>query len=165
MLAFTGRLADGFALLGGLILLVIVLVTTTNAGAFILDRIAGMFGADVEGLPGYEDFVALAISGAALMFFPFCQVRRGHVAVDILMVRAPRKLQRAIEILWLAVTAGVAGFLCYWMVIGMAEVRDDGVVTSVLGWDVWPFYIPGIASMALWALVAAAQIMERPEHA
>ena len=52
MAATLGRLADLFAVLGGLILLVIVAVTTTNTAAFILDRIAGLFGSDISGLPG-----------------------------------------------------------------------------------------------------------------
>ncbi|WP_120634987.1 TRAP transporter small permease [Ruegeria sp. EL01] len=151
------RLADGFALLGGLILLAIVAVTTTNTFAFIFDRVAGIFGADVAGLPGYEDFVQLAISCAALMFFPYCQANRGHVSVELLMDRMPRTLQRAIDLLWLAVTVLVALFLAYWMVFGMLEVRSDQVVTSVLGWPTWPFYIPGLLSMILWALIAASQ--------
>lgn len=152
------RLTDGFAVLGGVILLIIVAVTTTNTAAFILDRIAGLFGTDVSGLPGYEDFVQLAISGAALMVFPYCQAKRGHVAVELFMDRLPQILQRAFDKLWLTCTAAVAIFLAYWMVFGLLEARADGAVTSVLGWAIWPFYLPGIASMILWALVAVTQI-------
>ncbi len=152
------RLADGFAVLGGVILLSIVAVTTTNTSAFILDRIAGMFGADVSGLPGYEDFVQLAISGVALMFFPYCQAQRGHVAVELFMDRLPQRMQRGFDKLWLILTAAIALFLAYWMVFGLLEARSDGAVTSVLGWAVWPFYLPGLGSMILWALVAASQL-------
>ncbi|WP_138465981.1 TRAP transporter small permease [Poseidonocella sp. HB161398] len=152
------RTADAFALLGGAILIAIVAVTTTNTGAFILDRIGGLAGIDVPGLPGYEDFVQLAISGAALMFFPYCQARRSHVAVELFMERLPLWFQRSADRLWLAVTAAVALFLAYWMVFGMLETRSDSAVTAVLGWTVWPFYLPGILSMALWAVIALAQI-------
>ncbi|MCG8490341.1 MAG: hypothetical protein MI743_01890, partial [Sneathiellales bacterium] len=72
------KLADLFALAGGTLLILIVLVTTTNAVAFILDQMARIFGTNVPALPGYEDFVSLAISCAALMLFPLCQVKRGH---------------------------------------------------------------------------------------
>lgn len=153
-----GRMADIFALLGGVIVLLIVIVTTTNAGAFILDRIAGLFGADVAGLPGYEDFVRLAISCAALMFFPYCQARRGHVAVDLFMERAPKRVRRFVDRFWLILTAFIAGFLAWWMVLGMIEKRDDAAVAGVLGWPEWPFYAPGIAAVALWGLVALSQI-------
>ena len=158
MTAFLWRLADGFAVLGGVILLAIVAVTTTNTAAFILDRIAGAFGSDVSGLPGYEDFVQLAISGAALMFFPYCQAQRGHVSVELFMDKLPYVVQRAFDKLWLVLTAAVALFLAYWMIYGLLEARSDAAVTSVLGWPTWPFYIPGLASMILWALVATAQL-------
>ncbi|PKQ13442.1 MAG: TRAP transporter small permease [Alphaproteobacteria bacterium HGW-Alphaproteobacteria-1] len=158
MTARLRRLADIFAVLGGIILLVIVAVTTTNTTAFILDRIARTFGANVAGLPGYEDFVRLAISGAALMFFPYCQAHRGHVAVELFMDRLPQIIQRGFDKMWLLVTVAVALFLAWWMVFGLLEARSDTVVTSVLGWPTWPFYLPGVASMLLWALIAASQV-------
>ncbi len=165
MFVLLGRLADVFAVLGGVILLAIVAVTTTNTGAFILDRIAGVFGADVAGLPGYEDFVTLAISCAGLMFFPYCQAHRGHVAVDLFMNKFPRTVQQAADKVWLVVTGAISLFLAYWMTFGLVETRADGVVTAVLGWPNWPFYIPGIASMVLWAVISLSQIFGEYEHA
>jgi TRAP-type C4-dicarboxylate transport system permease small subunit len=165
MRAILWRTSDLFAALGGVILVVIVAVTTTNTTAFILDRLAGLFGRDVAGLPGYEDFVQLAISGAALMFFPFCQANRGHVAVDLVMQMAPAVLRRTFDRAWLAVTCGVALFLAYWMVFGLLEAKSDGVVMAVLGWAVWPFYIPGILAMILWGAVALSQMFGEVRHA
>lgn len=159
------RLADLFALIGGAIIVAIVLVTTVNAGAFMLDRAAALFDTDISGLPGYEDFVRLAISAAALMFFPYCQVKRGHVAVDLFMARAPRLVRAAIDRMWLLVTAGLAAFFAWWMMLGLLEKRADGVVTGVLGWPEWPFYLPGIAALILWALIALFQATDEVLHA
>lgn len=158
MISVLGRTADLFALAGGITLLIIVAVTTTNVGAFMLDRVAGLFDADARGLPGYEDFVRLAISAAGLMFFPFCQANRGHVSVDLFIAKASYRFRRATDRLWLIATAGIAAFLTWWMVFGMLEKQSDHAVTGVLGWPEWPFYIPGIASMALWALIALSQV-------
>ena len=47
-------------------------------------------------------------------------------------------------------------FLFYWMGLGMIETRVDGAVSRVLGWPEWPFYLPGLISLALWAATAAA---------
>ncbi|WP_460274307.1 TRAP transporter small permease [Celeribacter sp. ULVN23_4] len=165
MYAFVTRLADFFAMLGGAILLVIVLVTTTNTGAFILDRLLGLFGLNVSGLPGYEDFVQLAISGAALMFFPFTQASRGHVAVDLFVANAPMPVKWILDRMWLTLTAGVALFLAWWMVQGMVEVRSDAAEAGVLGWPIWPFYLPGIASMILWAIVSVSQMFGDARYA
>lgn len=156
------RLADLFALAGGAILIAIIAVTTTNTGAFIADRIAGIAGGSVSGLPGYEDFVRVAISSAGLMFFPYCQLKRGHVVVDLFANLAPAPVQRGLDRLWLLVTAATAAFLAWWMAIGLVQKREDGVLTSVLGWPEWPFYAPGVVSLTLWALIAVSQMFERP---
>ena len=145
-----------WAIAGGVGLLLIVGATAFNVGAFLLDRIARGFGGEVTAFPGYEDFVRLVVSAAALMLFPYCQLKRGHVAVDLLVERMPRRAQRVIDAIALAGMTALALFLLYWMSIGMIETRDDHAISRVLGWPEWPFYLPGLISLALWALVAAA---------
>jgi len=152
------RAVAGWALLGGAILVAIVLVTTANVGAFGLDKLARPFGGTVSGLPGYEDFVRLAISAAALMFFPYCQLKRGHIAVDILARKSSPAVQRAFDVVSLSLTALLAAFLGYWMLLGMAETYADGALSRVLGWPEWPFYLPGAVSLFLWTAVAATQL-------
>jgi TRAP-type C4-dicarboxylate transport system permease small subunit len=154
------RIAEWWAIAGGLVLLAIVLVTAANAGAFAADRLARSWGGTVAALPGYEDFVRLAISGAALMFFPYAQAERGHVAVDIFVGWLPAGLRRLLERLWLLLTIAIGLFLAWWMWFGMARARADALVTGVLGWPDWPFYLPGIASLVLWAAVAAVQLAD-----
>lgn len=160
MRTFLYKLADYFALAGGLIIMLIVFVTTTNVAAFTLNRIASLFGSQVHGLSGYEDFVRLAMSAAALMFFPLAQAKHGHVAVDIFMNHAPAWLQRFTSMCWSVLVVIMAAFLMYWMIIGMFEKKADHVVVGVLNWVEWPFYIPGILSLLLWALVALVQLFE-----
>lgn len=159
------RTADLFALIGGAVVIFIVLVTTLNAGALILDRIAGLFGTDVSALPGYEELVRLAISVAALMFFPYCQLRRGHVAVDLFVARLPQRVKTLLDRIWLLLTAAVALFLAWWMVQGLFEKRADGVITGVLGLPEWPFYAPGIVALILWAVIALVQLPGARDHA
>jgi TRAP-type C4-dicarboxylate transport system permease small subunit len=157
--ALLEKLAVWWAILGGVVLLAIVGVTATNVGAFGLDKIARLFGATVSGLPGYEDFVRLAISGAALMLFPYCQLKRGHVAVDLFVNMTPRPVRRALDAVSLIAMAALALFLAYGMVLGLLETRADGALSRVLGWPEWPFYLPGIASLLLWAAIAAQQVV------
>jgi len=149
-----------WAMLGGLLLIAIVLVTTTNTAAFILDKLARLWGGSVAALPGYEDFVGLASGVAALTIFPYCQLRRGHVAVDIFVARMPAGLRLLLGRLWLVAALLTALFLAYWMWLGMFESRADNAISRVLGWSEWPFYAPGIVSLLLWAAVAGMQIAE-----
>ena len=46
------------------------------------------------------------------------------------------------------------------MAKGVIEVRYVNAMSAILGWQVWPFYVPGIISMFLWALICATQIFE-----
>lgn len=154
------RVSVGWALTGGVLVLVIMAVTSINIGAFTLDRVAGVIGANVKGLPGYEDFVRLLLSCAALMFFPYTQQHRGHVTVDLFMTMLPRVVGRELERLWLVAIGCLALFLAYWMILGMAETRADNASSPILGWPEWPFYIPGIISLFLWAFVAFVQAWE-----
>lgn len=160
MLKFAERLVAAWALAGGVLIIAIMVVTSVNVGAFGLDKIARGFGATVSGLPGYEDFVRLAISCAALMFLPYCQLRRGHVTVDLFAQLLPLAVRRGLDRLWLATIAMLALFLAYWMIYGMLETLRDNVLSPVLGWHQWPFYVPGVVSLFMWVGIAGLQVFE-----
>ena len=70
-------------------------------------------------------------------------------------------MRRALEAVSTAAMCALALFLAGWMWVGMLETREDGVLSRVLGWPEWPFYLPGILSLLLWAAVAAAQLFEQ----
>lgn len=151
------RTAAAFALAGGCVLLLIAAVTAVNAGAFALDRLAGLWGGNVAGLPGYEDFVRLAVSAAALLLLPHCQARHGHVVVDIFTRTAPRRFRRVLDAAARGLMAAFALFLAVSMAVGMTETFRDGALSRVLGWPEWPFHLPGIAALLLWSAIAARQ--------
>jgi len=144
--------------LSGILLLIVVLVTVVNISAFGLDKIARMYGSNVSALPGYEDFVRLLISCIALMFFPWAQAKRGHISVDFFANKFSSSLQQKLDILWLSCTLILVLFLGVLMFLGMLESREDGALSSILGWIEWPFYIPGVISLILWSLVLIFQI-------
>ena len=66
----------------------------------------------------------------------------------------PQAVHRAIDVISLLGMTLLVLFMLYWMVLGMAETQADRAVSRVLGWPEWPFYLPGLISLALWALVA-----------
>lgn len=155
------RIVAGWAIAGGLVLLAIVLVTATNVGLYVIDRMApGSLGV----VSGYEDIVRLLVSAAALMMFPYCQLRRGHVAVDVFTEKLRPRTIRAIERVIHLMMAATALFLAYWMVFGMLETRSGRLVSAVLNWPEWPFYLPGLVSLVLWAIVAIDQFRQSLRH-
>ena len=153
------RITAIWALAGGIGLLLIVAVTTVNTGLFTIDRIATLLiGQNVRGLPGYEDFVLLVIGGTALSFFPYCQLHGQHINVTLFSHRFPRRVNRALDRLWVVVALGTAMFLTYWLFQGVWERRSDHSITRVLGWLEWPFMAPGVISLVLWVLVSLLQL-------
>lgn len=155
------KAASWFAVAGGLLALLIALVTIVNVTAFGLDKIARLFDANVPAIIGYEDFVSMIVSSAALMFFPYCQAKRGHVAVDVFISLFPGWFPRVVDTLSGILMTCLALFLGYMMVNGLIEVHGDNTLSAILGWPTWPFYVPGIISMFLWAAIAGNQIFER----
>lgn len=157
------RLAGLWALLGGVCLGLVVLATVVNVAGFTLDLVVEPFGGSVPGLPGYEEAAALLVGVGALALFPYCQVRRGHVAVDIFMRAAPGPVRRGVDRVSTALMALTAAFLGVMMVRGGLESRADGIVTRVLGWPEWVFFLPAATSVFLWAAVAAIQVASPTE--
>jgi TRAP-type C4-dicarboxylate transport system permease small subunit len=150
------RAAAAMAIAGGTILLAIAALTGLNVLLHVADAIApGRLGI----VPGYEDLVRLWVGAAVPLLFPWCELRRGHVAVDLLAERLPAAAQRALERLGVALSLALALFLAFWMAQGLLETRADGRIASVLGWPEWPFFLPGLAALLLWAAVAAARLL------
>lgn len=155
------KVVTGWALLAGFLTLLIVLITTINTVAFSADKVARLFDANVAGLPGYEDFVRLLISAVALMFLPYCQLQKGHVAVDLFAEMLSARNQKFLERVSFILTILIALFLTYWMFQGMISAFSDFASSPILGWPNWPFYVPGILSLLLWAMVSFAQLTEK----
>lgn len=150
-----------WAILGGIVLMGAVSVTLINVAGFTANVLARPFGGYISGLSGFEDMVTLWVGVVALSFMPYCQLKRGHISVDIFMKSAPGNLQNAMHVISNILMAAIAVFLGVMLYFGMNEARSDGTVTAVLGWDVWVFMAPGIISCGLWA-IAAIMTMRQP---
>ena len=148
-----------WALLGGALLLVIVLITAINAAGFTGNAIARLWGGNVSGLPGYEDAVQMLIGVAALAMFPYAQLHKAHAAVDVVMQYAPAWAGRLVEVVSGLVLAAIAAWMGYMLIIGTFEVRADNVETTVLGWPVWIFMPFAVMSCALWAVASLLNIL------
>ncbi|MGG7568454.1 TRAP transporter small permease [Rhodovulum sp. DZ06] len=145
------RIAEGWALLGGLSLLAVVLINTASVtGAAVLN----------EPVPGDFELTEMGICIAAFMFLPYCQMTGANVTADIFTQNAGRR--------WLAVFAAAAstvaalfGALMLWrMYAGMLDQLEYGYVTTILeiphGWA----FVPILASLALLTLCALTTLSE-----
>ena len=148
-----------WALFGGALLLVIVLLTAINVAGFTANAIARLWGGNFPGLSGYEDAVTLFVGVAGLSLFPYCQLTNGHAAVDVFMEKAPVWANRFIAVLSAGLVVILALYLSYMLVQGTLQIRADGIETPGLGWPVWIFLPSAVISCLLWALAAASQFV------
>lgn len=147
-----------WALFGGALLLVIVLITGLNVAGFSLNRIFRIFGSSFPGISGYEDIVTLLVGVAAVTMFPFCQYQKGNIAVDLFMTNAPRWLENLVEKFSSLLMLATVVFLAWMMVLGTLQVKEDGDLSQVLGIPVWPFMAISIVSMVLWVATCLIDI-------
>lgn len=139
------RLSLGFAVVGGVVIFGVSLAVTAS----VVMRTLG-----VGGIRGDFEMVELACASCAALFLPLCQLKGGHVFVDLFTGWAPARTQRRIDGAWTLVFA-IAWALLAWRVwMGMEQMIDYGDRTMLLRAPVWWVYAPGVAGMALASVVA-----------
>ncbi|MEO0387862.1 MAG: TRAP transporter small permease subunit [Pseudomonadota bacterium] len=160
------RAITAWALCGGVLLILIVVITAINAAGFTADAVADTWGGNVSGLPGYEDAVQMIVGVSALMMFPYAQLHRAHAAVDVVMQFAPRWLNRAIAIFSGAILTALLVWMAWMLTQGTLQVRADRIETTVLGWPQWIFMPVAVVSCLLWAVATVLETRataERPD--
>ena len=142
-----------WALLGGGLLLALVVATSVSV---LLDLLFN------TPLPGDFELVQLGSAVAVFAFLPYCQMTRGHVAVDIFTLHASRPFQRGVEIISLFLMF-VLGLLLVWrMWLGGWDYYDPTFAesTPILGFAIWQVFPPILISLLLMTLVSLAMLVE-----
>lgn len=140
------RLIHAWALLGGAILLLVVLM-----------NVASVVGAVVwVPFPGDFEMTEVGVAVAAFAFLPYCQLTDSNVTADIFTAGASKRWIARFRLL-ASVVALLFGALLLWrMFAGMESQREYGYTTMILQFPVWLAFIPILISLAL--LVVAALI-------
>ena len=144
-------LARAFALAGGALLVVITGMS-----------VASIAGRAVLGTPVPGDFELVQVGcGAGIaMFLPYCQLRRGNIIVDFFTVRAPARVQAALDTFGALTVAAVMALLAWRTTAGMLTVKAAGEVSMIVGFPIWIGYAAIVPSLALTALVGLATAVE-----
>lgn len=134
------KLCRAFAVGSGLMLIAMALMSLTS----IVGRT--FFSSPILG--DYE-LVQMMSAVAVTMALPFCQMIRGHIIVDFFTANAPKKFNRACDIVASLILA-VAGFVFAWRVtLGMLDLRGSGDASMLLNLPTWWGYLPMVPSFFL----------------
>ena len=111
-------------------------------------------------MSGTYELAAILAGISIFAFFPYAQISRAHVTVDLFMKQAGRRLNGLITALASLAFLLLALFLIWRMSLGGLDSWRYGETTPILGIPIWWPYPFVVASLALWALAALACLLE-----
>jgi TRAP-type C4-dicarboxylate transport system permease small subunit len=114
------------------------------------DVVMRFFGRPIPGtyeLVGYFGAVIIAFAMA------YTSVERGHIAVEMLVDRMPRRPRHVVEALSALAGAFLFGLLAWQSLIYATDLMESGDVSLTLGVPTWPFVSCIGAGSALLVLV------------
>ena len=139
-----------WALLGGLVLLALVLMTAASAMSNLIYN---------RPFRGDYEVVKHGVAIAAFAFLPYCQLTYGNVTVDLFTERMSERAKSAMVVLSSLLAAAFAVLLFRQMWFGMLDYMKYREVMVSLPWPLWTAFPPALASLAL--LFVAALITLR----
>ncbi len=150
-----GWLAHHFAVAGGIVLLAAGLLTCAS----VLRR-----WLDGRAIRGDFELVSLASAIALFAAFAFAAARGANVAVTSFTAWLPRRLQSAIDTIWLLLWAGVCFLLAERLFVTASELHATGTVTMALGMSTWWVAAIGAVAFALAGLAALLRPFAAPPN-
>lgn len=150
-IGFLRRVIEVWALIGGMVLLGIALMSTWSATAGLV------FG---KPLPGDFELVEMFVAIAVFMFLPYCQLTGANVTADLFTAGAGPRTVAALTLLSAIVALAFSVLLLWRMYEGLLDYRQYVETTTILRIPVWYAYVPALASLALLALASLISVRD-----
>jgi hypothetical protein len=142
------RICVASAAVGGLVIFGAAFVVTYSISKSLLG-----FGA----VRGEFELVELSCATCASLFLPLCQLKKGHVMVDVFTYRLPGNVNRSVDAVWTLLFAAGWAFVSWRILHGLWEIQGYGDRTMLLRAPVWWVYVPAVFGTGLSAFVALMQ--------
>lgn len=168
MYRFMDRLARLFALLGGIVLSALIVLTCMSVVGRSLNAVlhsdlvqsvvpgiaAGLLSTGVGPINGDFELVEAGMAFTIFAFLPLCQLKGAHASVDIFTQMLPlgvnRLLRAGVEVIFAAVLVLIAWELYQ----GTMSKMRSGEETLLLGYPLWWAYAFSLTGAVVAALVA-----------
>lgn len=138
------RIARIFAILGGILLCLVGLMTTVSiVGRFV-------FSAPV---PGDFELVAIGTGLSVFAFLPWCQLMRGNVIVDFFMDKAPTRAKAFCDTVGGLLYLGIGALLTWRMVFGGIDMYKYNESSMTIGFPRWTTFPISILLMGFLVIV------------
>ncbi|WP_436637187.1 TRAP transporter small permease [Microbaculum sp. FT89] len=143
------------ALLGGLLLLALVVMTVVSITGRALVGVFDFFPFDRLGpVPGDFELVSAGCAVAVSAFLPWCQLNRGHVTVDVFLTRLGDRTKAALTLVGNVLMTGAAVLIAWRLQLGLVDKLSYNETTMILQMPVWYGYAG--AAVGLWVFAATS---------
>jgi len=164
--ALMERLARAMAILGGLVLIVLIIITCLSVFGRALNTVFhGWVGTVLPGMsqwfleigvgPILGDFeiVEAGVAFAIFASLPLCQISSSHASVDIFTSTLPVKTRRFLQMITEILFAAVLILIAWRLFEGMLSKKSYGETTFLLQFPIWWGYAASLFG-AVFAAIA-----------
>ncbi len=156
------KITAAIALLGGLLLLALVVMTVVSITGRALVGTFDIFPFSEFGpVPGDFELVSAGCAVAACAFMPWCQLNRGHVTVDVFLTAMSGRTKAVLTLVGNILMTGAVVLIAWRMHLGLVDKLSYNETTMILQMPVWYGYAG--ATVGLWIFaVTSAYTVWRP---
>jgi len=149
------RLARTLAILGGLVLVAITVLTAVS----IIGRI--FIWAGLGPVPGDYEVVEAGTGFAVFAFLPWCQLKRGHATVDVFTNFLSAGANRVIDLVTELLMTLVILLIAWRLWAGMIDKINYGETTFILQFPVWWAFAACMAATIVAVIVSIYMLATR----
>lgn len=148
-------LAKTLAILGGIVLFAMIILTCVSifGRSFIFLGLAPISG-DFELVEAGAAFVVFA-------FLPWCQIKRGHAAVDIFTNFLPASINRWIDLIAETLMCIAIIIIAWKLYDGTIAKSKYGETTFIIQYPIWWAYAVSLSAASLGCIVAIYMVFLR----
>lgn len=162
------RIARAMAILGGLVLTALVLLTcvsvlgrggNTLGHSTFLNAVAPslaerLIATGIGPVNGDFELIEAGVAFSIFAFLPICQLLGGHATVDVFTAALPTRANRLIMTVWEIVLAAVIVLIAWRLYEGMTGKFKNSETALLLQFPIWWAYGASFAASVVAAIVA-----------
>lgn len=172
------RLARAFAIVGGVVLSALIIVTCLSiigrslnsvlhsdlAQSLAPDLAKALLALGIGPINGDFELVEAGMAFAIFAFLPLCQLNGAHASVDIFTARLPLRINHFLRMTIEIIFAAVLILIAVKLYAGLESKRGSGQTTLLLQYPVWWGYavcVPGAVAAAIVSVhIAVSRFIE-----
>jgi len=168
MYRFFDRLSRLFALLGGVVLTSLIVLTCLSIAGRSLNSVlhsdwvqsiapelaSRLLDLGIGSINGDFELVEAGMAFAIFAFIPLCQMRGGHASVDIFTSALPKRFNRVLSLIIDGLFAIVLVLIAWQLFQGTLSKQNSGQTTFLLEFPLWWAYAASLVSAVVAAIVA-----------